>query len=84
MREQSAIANIVHAMLGNVNRSRLLRPYVSIVQTAGQANMKLINPNPKDAILGHVRRVGLGFGVFKPTHKAFVGEAPASKNIVVE
>jgi hypothetical protein len=36
-------------MLGKVKSSRVRRPNVSIVQTAGQANKKLMAPKPKDA-----------------------------------
>ncbi len=54
MSEQRPAANILHAMLGNVKSNKLRRPYVSIVQIAGHAKMKLISPNPKEAILGKV------------------------------
>ena len=36
-------------MLGKVKRSKARRPNVSIVQTAGQAKMKLMSPKPHDA-----------------------------------
>jgi hypothetical protein len=36
-------------MFGNVNRSKVRRPNVSIVQMAGKAKMKLTMPKPKDA-----------------------------------
>ena len=49
IREQRPTANILHAMFGKVNKSKALRPKVSIVQMAGKANMKLMSPNPQDA-----------------------------------
>jgi hypothetical protein len=37
-------------MLGKVKSSRLRRPKVSMVQTAGKAKTQLTRPNPKEAI----------------------------------
>jgi predicted naringenin-chalcone synthase len=36
-------------MLGNVNRRRLRRPNVSMVQTAGKAKSQLTRPKPQEA-----------------------------------
>jgi hypothetical protein len=47
--EQRPTAKRLHAMFGNVNSNKLRRPYVSIVQIAGQAKMKLIRPKPNEA-----------------------------------
>ena len=49
MREHRPTARRLHAMFGNVNSSKLLRPYVSMVQIAGQAKIKLIRPKPNEA-----------------------------------
>ncbi len=41
--------SMVTAMAGRVHRSRLRRPRVSIVQTAGMAPMKLMKPKTTEA-----------------------------------
>ena len=41
-------ARRAQAMLGKVKSRRPRRPNVSMVQTAGQAKMKLIRPNPHE------------------------------------
>ena len=42
-------ASKVHAIFGNVKRSKPRRPKVSMVQTAGHANAKFTRPKPKEA-----------------------------------
>ena len=42
-------AKSVHAICGKVKSSNDLRPKVSMVQMAGQANKKLTSPKPHDA-----------------------------------
>jgi hypothetical protein len=41
-------AKSVHAICGNVSKSSVRRPKVSIVQIAGQAKVKLTRPNPHE------------------------------------
>lgn len=49
MIKHNPAARSVQAMLGKVKSRRERRPQVSMVQTAGQAKMKLTNPKPKEA-----------------------------------
>jgi hypothetical protein len=50
MRKHNPVAKRDHAICGNVKRSKLRRPNVSMVQIAGQANTKLTSPKPRDAM----------------------------------
>lgn len=49
MRKHSPAARRHQAMLGNVVRSKLRRPNVSMVYTAGKAKMNKTIPKPIDA-----------------------------------
>jgi hypothetical protein len=49
MRKQSPAASRHQAIFGNVVRSRLRRPKVSMVYTAGKAKTKRTSPNPIEA-----------------------------------
>ena len=48
IQKQKPAANKHQAMFGNVTKSRLRLPNLSIDQMAGNAKMNVINPNPME------------------------------------
>jgi hypothetical protein len=49
IQKENPAASSVQAICGNVKRSNVRLPYVSIVQIAGQAKIKLTKPKPQEA-----------------------------------
>ena len=49
IRMQQPATNKLHAMFGNVNSKRPLRPHLSIDHTAGHAKTKLVRPKPHES-----------------------------------
>jgi hypothetical protein len=49
MSKQQPATSKLHAMFGNVNSNRPLRPHLSMDHTAGHAKTKLVSPKPHDS-----------------------------------
>lgn len=49
MSKQQPATSKLHAMFGNVNSRRPLRPHLSMDHTAGHAKTKLVRPKPQES-----------------------------------